>query len=66
MTEKELVKFFQQADEDGDNQLDFLEFVTAATQKEELLKEQNLKAAFDLFDLDKNGLIEKHELKSVL
>ena len=38
--------------------------MTAASDKEQLLSEQNLKFAFQMFDTDKSGSISKQELRS--
>jgi Ca2+-binding EF-hand superfamily protein len=47
--------------------IEYGEFIMAAlSNKEELFCDINLKAAFDVFDLDKNGIITLKELSEVL
>jgi|TARA_B110000305_G_C19405412_1_gene622469 calcium-dependent protein kinase len=45
--------------------IDYTEFLTAASDKEALLSEQNLLFAFRMFDTDKNGSISKEELRQM-
>lgn len=61
MTEEDLDEFLK-FDVDGDQELDYHEFVAAVTRKEDLLNRENLEAAFKLFDLDNSGGIERDEL----
>ena len=50
-------------DEDGNGQIDFDEFITAAINKSTILTIENLKIAFVLMDKDNSGTISKDELK---
>ena len=51
-------------DVDKDKKLGFDEFVTAATDRRRLITgEGHLKKAFDILDIDKDGLISIEELK---
>lgn len=52
-------------DVDGDGEIDFTEFISAAFDKRALLTQENLDAAFKTFDADGNGKITKDELKAV-
>jgi calcium-dependent protein kinase len=52
-------------DSDGDGEIDFTEFISAAFDKRALLTQANLDAAFKTFDIDGNGKITKEELKAV-
>lgn len=52
-------------DIDGDGEIDFTEFVSAAFNKRTLLSQENLDAAFKTFDSDGNGKITMDELKAV-
>lgn len=52
-------------DTDGDGKIDYTEFIAAAFNRELLLSQQNLDAAFKIFDADGNGVIDLNELKQV-
>lgn len=52
-------------DKDGNGVLDYSEFLAASCNKHALINEQNLKMAFDMLDVDKNGQITKQELRQV-
>lgn len=52
-------------DTDGNGRIDFTEFITAAYDRRKLLCRENLKIAFEMFDLDGNGQITKEELRQV-
>lgn len=45
--------------------VDYTEFLVAAANKEELLVEENLKFAFNMFDKDQSGTISKIELRAL-
>jgi len=45
--------------------VDYTEFIAAALQKDLLLKRENLKSAFRMFDVDGDGTVTKDELKEV-
>ena len=45
--------------------MDYTEFIAAALQKDLLLKRENLKSAFRMFDVDGDGTVTKDELKEV-
>lgn len=46
-------------DTNNDGRIDYGEFITAMTNKDRLLNEENLRIAFDIFDLNKDGFISK-------
>ena len=46
--------------------IEYEEFIRVTIQKEHLFTDNNLRAAFDLFDLDKNGSISLNEVETVL
>ena len=52
-------------DTDGDGEIDFTEFISAAYNKKTLLTKENLDAAFKTFDVDGNGKISTAELRKV-
>lgn len=49
-------------DLDGDGKIDYEEFVNAAIDHRSLIREDNIKSIFNLFDFDGNGFITKEEL----
>lgn len=57
---------FDAADVDGSGEIDFSEWCTATINKNELLNEKNLKAAFQLFDKDNGGSIDAAEVAAIL
>jgi len=46
--------------------IDYTEFLTAASNWKKLLSKSKLKASFDAFDTDRNGVITLKELKEML
>ena len=53
------------ADVNGDGRIDYTEFIAAAFQKDLLLSTENLRAAFNMIDVNGDGTISKDELKQV-
>jgi Ca2+-binding EF-hand superfamily protein len=43
---------------DGSGSLDYSEFLAASIKHEELLNQENLQAAFNMFDVEKDGLLQ--------
>jgi calcium-dependent protein kinase len=64
-TQVELEEIFIGLDSDKSGNIDYTEFLKAALNKQKLLCETNLQAAFNYFDIDKNGVITKEELLTV-
>ncbi|XP_059309775.1 probable calcium-binding protein CML25 [Lycium ferocissimum] len=67
VTEEELVSMIREVDADGDGFIDLQEFIELNTKdidSDEVL--ENLKDAFSVFDMDKNGSISAEELQTVL
>ena len=64
-TKTELEEIFAGVDADKSGQIDYTEFLRAALNKQKLLSEGNLQAAFNYFDIDRNGVITKDELLTV-
>lgn len=50
--EEELQQIIKNVDFNNNGQIEYSEFVSAASNLKQLLTEKNLKQAFDLFDLD--------------
>ena len=53
--EREIQELFDKVDTDGNGMIEFQEFLVAAMDKNDLLSDANLQAAFDAFDIDGNG-----------
>ena len=66
MESEQLNKVIQSIDFDGNGFIEYEEFIRVALPKERLFTEKNLKIAFDMFDLDKNGTISLNEFKEIL
>lgn len=64
--QSQLNEIIKAIDSDNNGFIEYEEFIRAAIPKEKLFTEVNLKTAFDLFDLDKNGAISPSEVKEVL
>ena len=56
---------YKAADLNNDGTIQFAEFVVAAMKQEELHSEKKLQDAFNAFDKDKNGSIDKQELMTI-
>lgn len=65
LTEKEVDELYKAADLNNDGTIQYGEFVVAAMKQEELHSEKKLRDAFNAFDKDKNGSIDKHELMTI-
>lgn len=66
-SEEELESMIKEVDADGDGFIDLKEFIelnTTDIDSEEVM--ENLKEAFSVFDIDKNGSITAEELQNVL
>jgi calcium-dependent protein kinase len=62
----QLDKIIRSMDFDNNGYIEYEEFIRATIPKENLFTDINLKTAFDMFDLDKNGSISLNEIKEVL
>lgn len=52
-------------DQNGDNKIDYAEFITAAINRDKIVSKQNLQATFKMFDTNGDGSISIDELKAV-
>lgn len=63
-TEKELKEMIKTVDDNGDNEIDFEEFLELM--KSRIDPEQELRDAFNVFDSDGSGAIDRKELKRLM
>lgn len=54
------------ADTDGSGEIDYSEFIAATINENIFMREDYMKSAFDMFDKDGSGKIDKDELKMLL
>ena len=64
--EEDLMQIIKNIDFNQNGQIEYSEFVVAASNINNMMTEKNLEAAFNLFDLDANGQITPRELKHIL
>ena len=64
--DEEIKKKFLEIDVDGNNKIDFTEFLAANMDKTIYKDKEKLRVAFDLFDTDKNGIISKDDIINIL
>lgn len=57
---------FRTFDEDNSGQIDFKEFLIAISITKSGKPEDKLELAFRLYDIDRNGLIEEHEMVEIM
>ena len=62
----EVEQILARVDINGNGTIDYTEFLAANVQLSELLTNEKLQAAFNLFDIDQNGRITIEEIKSLL
>ena len=62
----ELTQLIKSVDFNGNGSIEYEEFVRVTIPKEPLFSEENLKHAFDMFDLDKTGIITLNNFKKIL
>jgi len=53
----------EQADVNQQGEINFTDFIVAATNREQKLHEEHIEKAFKMLDLDGNGFIDVNELK---
>ena len=64
--EHEVDKIMEAVDTDRSGSIDYTEFVIATMEKNILLNQQNLEAAFNAFDTDQSGTISVDEIADML
>ena len=57
LDEQDVIAMMKKADTNGDGNVDYSEFLTAAFDKVKLITEPNLEKAFKIFDKDGDGSI---------
>lgn len=66
ISEEQVDDMFRRIDLDGNGTIDYTEFVMATMEEQNLITDQRLKQAFELFDTDKSGALSPDEIKEVL
>lgn len=59
-------EIMNKADFNNDGTISFQEFTTISADLENIISNENLKIAFDMFDIDGNGYITKDEFESII
>lgn len=59
-------QIFKSIDTDNNGSIEYTEFITACLDKNTYLQEEKLKEAFNLFDIDKDGIINSEEIGKIL
>lgn len=54
------------ADTDGSGSIDYTEFLAATIDAQIFMRDDYLKTAFDMFDKDRSGKIDKNEIITLL
>lgn len=62
----ELMQVLKEADTDNSGEIDYTEFIAATLDSQVYLKDEYLKAAFDMFDTDGSGSIDNDEVLKLL
>ena len=66
INKEELEKIMKSIDFDGNGSIEYEEFIRVTLSKEQLFTDINLRTAFDMFDLNKNGTISLNEILEVI
>jgi calcium-dependent protein kinase len=61
-----LIALLKGADTDNSGQIDYTEFLAATIDAQIYMRDDYIRTAFDMFDSDGNGAIDKNELKQIL
>ena len=62
-SEKEWKEFYGKMDLDGDGQISFDEFISAAIDSRSLMIQSNIQEVFNMIDVDHDGYLTKEELE---
>lgn len=63
---EDILENLKLADTDGSGQIDYTEFIAATLDSQVYMREEYLKAAFDMFDKDGSGKIDNEEVLEML
>ena len=66
LSKEELNKIISSIDFNNNGTIEYEEFIRAVLPKDKLFTDANLKTAFNMFDIDKNGGISINEIKEIL
>ena len=66
ITEDMVDKMFKAVDLDGNDCIDYTEFVMATMHEKDLITNEKLRSAFQLFDKDSSGSISPDEIRQAL
>ena len=66
LSDEEIDKMFDKVDVDKSGEIDYSEFIVASMNEKNLLSNNKLQAAFQMFDKDGGGSISVDEIKQVL
>merc|ERR1719428_1864591 len=66
MVPEDLALLCVQAGTDGNDTIEYTEFIAAAMDKKKLLKEEVVWEAFKIFDIDGSGTVTRKELMKIL
>ena len=66
ISKEELEKIIKSIDFDGNGSIEYEEFIRVTLPKDQLFNDINLRNAFEMFDLDKNGSISMSEILEVI
>lgn len=61
-----MIALLKGADTDNSGQIDYTEFLAATIDAQIYMRDDYIRTAFDMFDSDGNGAIDKNELKQIL
>jgi calcium-dependent protein kinase len=61
-----LLELMKSADTDGSGEINYTEFLAATMSANIVMREDYLRTAFQMFDTDKSGKIDKDEIVSLL
>jgi calcium-dependent protein kinase len=62
----EILELMRAADTDQNGTINYTEFIAATIDAQIFMREENLRAAFQMFDTDNSGKIDASEVKQLL